>query len=341
MSKYRFARYDASMFEAVCQLRSDVFGGSLEDNLAYMRWKYLDNPYLDEPILHVVFDGDRLVAMRGCYGAAWMIPNRPTPWVMPAVGEVAVAEEYRRTRAFLGLKDFSNDDLAERGFTVGIGLSATPLSRRMGERDRWHFVSPYRMVRRSERRSLVERGSVRVLGRKGRLPIDRLESALHRGERSLVRLSTEDASERCTDEAGPHGIHHVRDDAFFAWRFDNPLMRYLVVGTARNDACIVVQTVGGGTFSVIDWAGDAESVLALIADVTAVSGGVRMQTWSSWLPDDLVRGLGDAGFSLAEDESERGLMVRGHTDESDLIVDGHDLSDADAWGIRMVASDRF
>jgi hypothetical protein len=45
---------------------------------AYFRWKYAENPFLDQTILQLAVSGGRVVAMRGMFGAVWQVDEPST-----------------------------------------------------------------------------------------------------------------------------------------------------------------------------------------------------------------------------------------------------------------------
>ncbi len=62
---------------------------------AYVRWKYGENPFVDETILHLAVYGGRVVAMRGMFGAVWQVDGEPTRHFLPCADDFVIDPEHR------------------------------------------------------------------------------------------------------------------------------------------------------------------------------------------------------------------------------------------------------
>ena len=68
---YEVRRYRSGDRAQVLDLQRHHWGSSLALNDAYFRWKYEQNPYAPEIRIHLAFQGERLVGMRGFFGTQW------------------------------------------------------------------------------------------------------------------------------------------------------------------------------------------------------------------------------------------------------------------------------
>ena len=85
---YRFTRYQPKYREEIVRLQSVLWGPDLALNAAYLTWKYEQNPYLDEPLIYLALENERVVGMRGFYGTQWQIGRSGQIVVLPCTGLV-------------------------------------------------------------------------------------------------------------------------------------------------------------------------------------------------------------------------------------------------------------
>ena len=260
MSAYQLGLAAPDLMDQVARLRQQFWGGTRADNLAYLKWRYLTNPYLTDPLIYLAFHEGRVVGMRAFYATSWMVHGLDEPQILPCGTDTGIAEEHRDKGLFAELTDFAIAGLIDRGFPYVINLSATPANlvtsvMTMG----WRKVGSFEPLIRSttspsEVGAAVETGTAASTSN----PLaQRLKRAtwlrrLVRQTRTIqrnafagnpfsdfdayLRRSTENASVAVTAEPRPRAmaklakrfddpqrLHHVRDETFFSWRYRNPL----------------------------------------------------------------------------------------------------------------------
>ena len=112
---YEFVRYSPALKSQLADLRRRVFGGTHALNTAYLEWKYEQNPYLDEPIIHVAMGDGGVVGMRGTYGSQWQFGFAGSR-VIPAAADFAVPALgwcVRHPRCFLEGGNFTAEILTD------------------------------------------------------------------------------------------------------------------------------------------------------------------------------------------------------------------------------------
>ena len=70
---YHFTRYQPKYREEIIQLQTALWSPDLALNSAYLAWKYDQNPYLNQPLIYLALQNERVVGMRGLNGAQWEI----------------------------------------------------------------------------------------------------------------------------------------------------------------------------------------------------------------------------------------------------------------------------
>src|SRR5262245_42838819 len=92
---YHFTLYKPKYREQIVSLQRGLWSSDLEANSAYFAWKYEQNPYIEQPLIYLALDNDRVVGMRGFYGAQWDAVPTGQNVVMPCAGDTIIAQEYR------------------------------------------------------------------------------------------------------------------------------------------------------------------------------------------------------------------------------------------------------
>ena len=143
-------------------------------------------------------------------------------------------------------------------------------------------------------------------------------------------------------------IRHVRDAAFFAWRFRNPLSeyRFLYAGDGLLKGYLVLQRYlfdrfDRGWVSIADWEAEDDSVRAALLDAALDAGRFRLiQTWTAGASDPVRVLLREHGF---QDQAvggiatrNDGLLVRRLGGQGNWILGGRDLLDIASWDLRML-----
>ena len=93
-------------------------------NAAYLTWKYEQNPYLDEPLIYLALENERVVGMRGFYGTQWQIGRSGQIVVLPCTGDTTIAPEHRNRGLLRQLLRFVQDDEALAAFPYMLSFSA-------------------------------------------------------------------------------------------------------------------------------------------------------------------------------------------------------------------------
>ncbi len=324
------------MLDSVADLRRSLWGRSRSSNRAYLEWKYLQNPYLADPLIYVAFAGDRVVGIRGMYGTSWLAPGVDGHVVLPCAADSGIATEYRDQGLFANLTNFAIADLKRRGFQYILNMSATPANyvtsiMAMG----WKKVGSYDPLLRTRdpiqprqptrpqpgagtrsrrlmgalKNSTILRSAVRMLRevRRGALArnpfaeLDRhdvLPGSVPVQVTDLPRLDVMGRLATQSERAG--AIRHVRDETYYTWRYRNPLAnyRFVFLGGDQPEAFLVLQgTHADAAIHVVDWAGDPAGVGDLL-DASILGGKpARIGAWGATVPAEVRKRFDHAGFA--------------------------------------------
>ncbi|MCL1593818.1 MAG: GNAT family N-acetyltransferase [Actinomycetia bacterium] len=374
---FLIAPFEPKMLDEVAALRLAVFGRTLEFNRAYLTWKYLQNPYIQGPVLHVAHKDGEIVGMRGWFGTSWQVPGRDAATVIPQAAESAILPDHRHQGLFRELTQFGLDELRRRGYPLVMSMSATEYNyevatKSMGWRSAGNYQplvwsggaegvdDPSEWRKRSAERlrtgvkstrgiswlvKATRKGTNRVRGASAADPFRRLEEPLAHPEATLRMERTPRPSvmaEIASSSDDRSRIIHTRDETYFSWRYGDPRSTYRFfypTGDAYDGFC-VLSGASSGQMSIVDWSSDGRVVVDLINILETTGAASRLDIWGTGLPVDLSSLLRDTGFK-PEPNEKRGLILRTtNTDDQPWSADAESLLDIDDWNLRMIFSDR-
>ena len=360
MRDYEVVPYRPELLEPVIALYSDVFGRAPRECRDYLHWKYWRNPYLDESLLFLARDGDgSVVGMRGFYGTCWRVGGQRL--VIPCADDFAIASGERNKGLMTQIMRTALDALARRGFGYTMNASGSQLtvlqSLAMGWKSLGAMEPVARMSRLERARRVIDRAARRTLfrrlARSGNYPscsfaeLDRHGRESSSLEGNVVVESSprpEPMAELVARIAGDGRIRHVRDAAFFAWRFGNPTREYRFLYHERDGTLQGFMAVAGYRrsslpFNIVDVEALNDSVLTELLDAACNWG--RFPAIGAWLASHSPAAkmlVARHGFM----PDDRGLRARGmpcvllKKIGSAAIADST-IDDA-AWDIRLIDS---
>ena len=360
---YRFTRYQPKYREEIVQLQTVLWGPDLALNAAYLTWKYEQNPYLDEPLIYLVLQNERVVGMRGFYGTHWQIGRGGQTFVLPSAGDTTIAPEHRNRGLLRQLLQFIQGDEALSAFPYMLSFSAGAPVYFCSLSEGWRVIGAYRtMARTSLIGKLLKSERLRNWARPWRhhpavstilrvaahsprhsVSWGHIQSSPHPRAEDMARLV-----ER-TDRADK--IRQRKDSRFYAWRFGSPLSRYQFLYWQKTslEGFLVLNTrLAVGPVHLVDWAATTPEVLTDLLQAAVKDFG-SLEIWSATLPEAMLAALGELGFtpteSPAPDTAYRPALLAQRLNAALLdgkwSLAGPDVSDLENWELRMVCSDQY
>jgi hypothetical protein len=282
-----------------------------------VRWKYLENPYLEEPLIYLAIDGKHVVGMRAVMGAMWQA-GTSSPAVFLGVGaDSGIHPSLQGQGLYSELSDYTYADLTLRGHKAILSTSSTAktyviLTKHQG----WIRLGNVAMVSRGVANSEGPEGGrkpirqrwprlARLAKRIGGGPFSKLDRRW--AGRSDIQITDQVDPHRMIDlieRVGSDGrIQHVRDYGYLTWRYRHPYSRYrfLFAGRQRLDGFLVIaRRSSTAPARLLDVEATEPAVVArlleCIADPHALS---TVETWSSGLSATVSETMGASGFERA------------------------------------------
>jgi len=377
--EYEIVKYCPEFKKQVVQLQTYLWNSDVALNAAYLEWKYEHNPYMKAPFIHLAVSEGQVIGMRGLYGAKWQIGCPSQTFVGPCAGDLVIAPAHRNRGLVTKIMQAAADDLADSGYVYVFNLSAglatqlgslttgwrsagpveTVWFRSLRTRGR-EYTSHLRFVRRFANRLLVPSSAKKqpFYFLDGKSTQRRCEAGSYVSVEPAPRPK---AMAELVERIGSDGrLRQVRDQEYFAWRFQSPLSRYrfLFWGDATLEGYLVLQTyVHGKGISIVDWEATNIKVRADLLQ-TAMQWGKfdELTIWTATLPAEVKTLLRNAGFRILGKTESIGraysvsaprptvllrAVRRDMLKETDWIMAQRRLLDLDNWDLRMIYSDSF
>jgi GNAT superfamily N-acetyltransferase len=373
---YDVVPYHSARKNQVAELHAH-FWGDIDVSKAYLEWKYERNPYIGEPLIYLALHGDEPVGMRGMYGALWEAGSPPQRLPGLIADDLVVAPEHRNRGLITKIMGAAFDDLSEKGWEYLFSLSAGPVTRISSLGMGWRNVGPVGELRRVSGRWMLLRRLTRYMSRTrflwryadnvrdlgARHPFSNFryrqtKSTIKIGPfASLCQEPRPEEMARLVERIPYDGrIRHVRDRAYFAWRFQLPIYKYwfLYWEELELDGYLVLQeylleSMDRTRINIVDWEATSDRVRAgLLQAVLRLGYFPELRIWSATLPAGTKGLLEDIGFRLKEgksginDEQDCILVkpLREGAGETDCVLANRRLQDIADWDVRMIYSMR-
>jgi len=352
--------FEPAFREQVAFLQKELWSPDPTRNGAYFEWKFERNPLDRDPPVFVALDGTQVVAMRAFSPTLWRAGAADTTVPILLAGDTVVAPAWRGRGLVHELTRAALAALEGSRYRWLLNLSSGPATFKSYLALGWRPVCALGQVRRRPEpprwQAPIRAAWQRV--RPPRMIFDRLDRRASRP----VAGATISALPRPAAMAALAGraargkrLGMVRDEAWFAWRFDNPLSRYrfLFAGDDTLDGYLVLHssaTRRGRRVHVIDWEAESPAMFSRLLDAAIVAGGFRdVILWSVSASEEELRVLEARGFRAApagvfEGHERPAALLRPVSPspgDGAWLLDGADALDARTWDFRMVCSDGY
>jgi GNAT superfamily N-acetyltransferase len=331
MGNYEIIPYQPALKDEVVELRRHSYETEFAESGAYLEWKYERNPYIAEPIFHLARAGGKIIGMRGLYGTRWEFGDKRESTIIPCADDFAVVPEHRNTGIMTRLLQMTADDLWRRGYSYVMNSSGGPVTVFSSLVAGWKSVgamepvvrrSAVEAIRHHARERLRRRRFIWRLVRRSDIIVAGSEGPFRRLDRTgPVAVPGTDAS--IVVEAGPRPeqmaalidrlpydgrIRHVRDAAFFAWRYANPIRQHRFLFyqcDGRLEGYLALARYASArlpilTFHLVDWEGSPQVKEALLRCAVRAGGFPELGAWTATLSAEDRAMLARAGFVPTE-----------------------------------------
>lgn len=354
---YQVERYHPDSQSALLQLQLHHWSPDLAWNEDYFRWKYLENLCPGDPCVSLVFKNDELVGTRGAYETRWWVGGDEV--VVPCAGDFVIARTHRGRGLFRHIMAGLEHDLADRGCSHVLNMSAGPATYLQSLRDGWRSIGQYEMWQLGKSPSQaasVGEGPVdlRRAGLFDRVDARREDASVQSHGRVVIDEMPRPAEMARLEAAGgtDQRVRQVRDERYWAWRFGNPLSdyRFLYWGDSELEGYAVLQASlnrESTGYALLEWeAADLKVKRELGLAVRRACRGTPVHVWSATWAQPELEILTDVGFrprrrAYRSSRYKPGPLIKslpGRAVTPDYPLGGSTLG---AWSLTMGDSDDY
>jgi GNAT superfamily N-acetyltransferase len=354
---YDVVPYESHHRDQVLDLQAIHWGADRERNDQLFTWKYEQNPWLRTPKLYLVFHSGELIAMRGFWGSRWEAGSPAMAADILGAGDLVIAPGHRDRGVFTLLMRHVVEDPSNANVPFLFNLSASAPTRLGALSMGWRDIGPVRQVRwerPKERQKLF--GAKETTDATRNDPFREIDAIIERGKtpRASVQVSSEplpDEMAALVRQSGHDGrIRHVRDEAYFQWRFRHPRPRFRFLfhrSPAAIDGYLVLQHKGGDSHvKIVDSEGSGGALKGLLETALHDCGLWRIVCWRASIAGVPDADLARQGFvevpvkSIAEPFPTVIVLPNTSTPtEGSWQLGGRDVRDASNWDLRQAYGD--
>lgn len=320
---------------------------------AYLRWKYIDNPYaIEPPMAFVAFRKGRMVGFRGYFASKWHFLKKHFEVFILSPGDTFVSPEHRQRG--LSLKIARTATTSFRGkYHFLLNLSATKPSVPGYLRLGFAPIAPKIYWNRCGAQGLLRMAA-------NTLHKSQAEKTISFGTFGEIVVSDTPWADSMAKLAATSNFEEDRlslskNKAFFKWRFANTKNKYVFYYKEKYDAVsayIVLRLTSGGRRAyLIDFEAltekDLSDLLAVVvdqwrADILSVYDYSIVGQWRRLFAQF---GFQEGGLLAMIEKKTRGnypLLVKPVAEnptETDWKVADRDIRNIGNWSIKEICSD--
>lgn len=360
-SDYTIDLYQPDQISRVVEfLGQNVWGRTTEENVAYFKWKYHDNPYASQPLGIVAAHGENIVGFRGYFATNWYLGSIDNRITILIPGDTVVRSDHRRQGLSVSMGRLAMERFAS---SCSVLLNTTASKSAMPGYLRMGFV-PLRSKEYFRKSTLTRDVEVMVKAalRKGKnvtdLPADMDKIAF--GDFGDIEVSKDPRPKEMAavvsgDQQATKSITLLQDETFFCWRFANPrggyvfyfsksggqILGYIVIRVSDDiEQGFIVdygQRDGGHIGRILNYI-DSTGVFAELNILDASIDKSILDTFKA-------RRFKDSGLHHLVKKwiyGDRPLMVRPvkqRCSEADWFLGGLDIRDMANWRYRQICQD--
>ncbi|MEL7186613.1 MAG: GNAT family N-acetyltransferase [Pseudomonadota bacterium] len=359
--RYQFSNYTPKHKRQIAALRSRVFGGTVEQNLNYIEWKYARNPYLDKPHLYVALHQGKVVGVQAMYGNAWIVAGMNRLCVIPCGADFIVDEDHRGQGLGTKLLNFKIKEIANEIYDVAMELSANISSRSVFAKAGFKRIATYETFLSGDAakpspfsRALkkISKGFFKTRPNDCLAKFDAWAKESHGNIYGASNARILEMSQLVSHAQRSEESYHLRDEVYYRWRLKNPLAHYRYIYHENDgslDGYLIIQVpVAGHRATIIDWESSTDEIWCKLVAAAVESGAKPLAIVSPGYTDYQMTELKRRNFvsaveNTAPDRPGPGIYLKtlDSNDHQDNCNKLGDLIANNKLNMRIIASDAF
>lgn len=306
----------------IAQFQEMLWTGGEEWNLAYFRWKYEQNPYLDTRLIVLAFEHEKLVGMVAGFGANWIDSNGVTQqW--PCVSDTLVSPIYRTKGLFMCLLNELIELAKQNGLDRLLDFGDQPAGIAM-LLNGWKSVGPWGTA--SLKKAFNLEGS---------------ETWIDGNFQYSTTPNLELAVMLLSNAQNPASNRHLIDKNYLTWRFANPLAKYYFLeythgsdkGFLVGHRTVTDQAEGNTPTTITDCAATSQLVWQQLIEKAVQSlPGREILVWLKGLSREKIDVLSSMGFCQ---KNITGQLTKDHVLPNLMMMKTDGLVDTDSQFVEL------
>ncbi|MHC3439801.1 GNAT family N-acetyltransferase [Natrialbaceae archaeon A-gly3] len=357
MGEYNIRFYRQEDRDQYLDLHSKIFGNS-NCSYGWFEWKYTKNPYFSHTPIIIAENNGEIVGARSFFGLKMYVNDESYYALQPC--DTMVDPEHRRKGLFTSMTNKAikyYSDTKVKFFFNFPNSKSLPGNIKLGWRRIDNFPTAYRI---GSLKNMVEQKSdsrnltvvANITSHLLKLIYGVLDRFQDISSEAITTSSTTPVSllSDMYEENKPYGIHAIRDETFYGWRFENPSWDYttysfesdgeqyaMIVGTGERSNTKITKIID---FLPHDWNNNGnilETILCKIIsdhpDTDLFSSPVKTLPVSSFYRSGFLR---DDILPLSVVSNVRTPVVRSFNSYS---INGIELTKLDNWSMTFAEHD--
>lgn len=218
----------------------------------FFEWRYEDNPYVDSPSVYIAREGDKIVGLR-CF-VIQKFQRTSHTLLMACPADAIVHPGFRRRGILQGLTSYSTGMLQGMGVAIILSLSSNKASAAMAHKLGWKELGRTRYMYRASLSGLLATKAVKL---PRTTQIKHITMRISPTTRPNIEMST------LYPKVRENQFRNLHDQAYYSWRYKNPIARYYVVLAQDGglSGYVIVERLNKRMFSVMEYGFDNARIL--------------------------------------------------------------------------------
>ena len=354
---YEIINYRNEFLQQTADLQKYLWPNYESNTLAYLKWKFKDNPLTKKPFAIVALYKNKVVGFNGFFATRWRIGNKNDKILMLSPADICVHPDHRKKGLFTAMTMFAVEKYEKTPYKTFIGLSINTSSGAGYKKMGWPKIADRTSMRQYNLIGLVNWVLINKTGRnlhKHQITYGKFGNIEISNKSRPEEMSAVAAKQKTLDNK----ITLFKDTSLFKWRFQNIRRSYTFYYHLNNetiDGYAVIETVDNSTSGhIVDYAEAKNGVIyELLRYAVAKKHFDILSIWDVNLRKDIYRALKNLNFStknlLGKIEkkfpSEFPMLpvfvrpIKKTVKEEDWFIEGIDIRNINNWEINGICSD--
>ncbi len=351
--EYEITHFRPDLLGGVVEVLRDLWGDDHENNLSYFKWKYIQNPYTENPLGIVALYKKKVVGFRGYFATRWQVTGSLRSIIILSSGDVCVHPDHRYKGLFVASGKFAMGEYASMYpmfLTLSVSKNSMPGALKAGYMPLIDKVCLNRTGLLGLLKFMLSAGPQKKLD-EVRIPFGKFGAIEVSGNPKPKQMADVFFSQSVFEKK----IQLLQDEQFFRWRFNNKRIKYVFVYYKPNKKItgylVFRVSANNRRGYIVDFAFEKSSALEEILAFCIKNKFFNIMSVYSYSLTDRVSGIlkkfhfktdGITGFIEKKINGEWPVLVRPvkrNYTENDVFIEDIDIRKVQNWWFKEICSD--